>query len=418
MKQIANRNLRVVVTALVIVFALAFSSASPVQAQTFQVLHTFTGGNDGAIPYAGLTTAGAGRFYGTTYGNPATSSVFRLAASGSGWVLTPLTDFRLAGGGQDPTSAVVVGPDGNLYGTTQHGGQGDCGGDGTCGTVFELQPPPTACSSFLCPWTQIVLYRFSGNDGANPYSGVIFDNAGNLYGTTLYGGTGSCGCGVVYKLTPSGGGWTQTVIHNFAGGSDGKYPFGGLILDRAGNLYGTAIDGGSAGDGVIYELSPSNGGWTETIVHNFAGIDGSGPIAGLIADQSGNFYGVASGGGTTDGGTAFELSNPGNWTYTLLYNFARGDYPYGALAFDSAGSLYGTTSGLGSNGYGTVFKLTPSNGSWVGTDLHDFSGSDGAFPLGSVTLDASGNIYGTALDGGGFFDNCDAGCGTVWEITP
>jgi uncharacterized repeat protein (TIGR03803 family) len=412
--------------ALAIVFALTVAAAPAAQGQTFKVIHTFTGGADGASPVAGLTMDRGGRFYGTTYGSPSAGSVFKLASSGPGWALFPLNDFRLAGGGANPASEVVFGSDGNLYGTTFDGGLAHCGGnDSGCGVVFELQPPPTVCALVLCPWTEIVLYTFGElPDGETPNSGVVFDKAGSLYGTTLYGGTGSCadgaGCGVVYKLTPSGGGWTEQVLYSFQGGSnDGELPYGGLIFDQAGNLYGTALDGGSAGDGVIYELTPSSGGWTETILHAFQGSDGSQPFAGLIADKSGNLYGVASGGGSANGGAAFELSNPGHWTYTLLYSFAPGSDPYAPLTFDSVGNLYGTTSGLGSNeNTGTVFRLTPSNGGWAETDLHDFTGfANGAYPLGGVTLDANGNLYGTTLDGGPF-GTCSLGCGVVWEITP
>ncbi len=392
----------------------------PVLAQTFTVLHTFTGQGDGSNPDAGLTMDRGGRFYGTTSG--AYGSVFKLALSGSGGALSPLYDFSYpVKNGDIVYSKATFGPDGNLYGTTWEGGQGDCQEGGGCGTVFKLQPSPTSCKSFLCPWILTVLYRFSGSDGANPAGEVVFDQAGSLYGTTVYGGTGSCtdGCGVVYKLTPSSGGWTESVIHNFVAGDDGALPSAGLIFDAAGNLYGTAAEGGSGGAGILYELTPSNGGWTETILHNFQGSDGSFPPSTLIADRSGNLYGVTNLGGSAGGGTAFELSNPGNWTYAVLYNFAANSGPYGSLIFDTAGNLYGTTSNGGANKIGTVFKLSPSDGGWTETVLHTFAGiPDGAFPYSSVTFDANGNLYGTASAGGGFLQICVNGCGTVFEITP
>ncbi|MFZ0314854.1 MAG: choice-of-anchor tandem repeat GloVer-containing protein [Candidatus Korobacteraceae bacterium] len=394
-----------------------------VPAQTFRVLHTFTGQGDGANPVASLVMGGEGRFYGTTSGGY--GSVFKLALSASGGVLSPLHDFSYpVNGGDVLYGPVTFGPDGNLYGTALDGGQGDCNEGGGCGTVFKLQPPASVCKSFLCPWTETVLYRFQGPpDGGNPYSGVLFDQAGNMYGTTAYGGNGGCdfgaGCGAVYKLTPSGGGWTESIIHNFVAGADGQLPAGGLIFDRAGNLYGTTANGGPTGIGIIYQLTPSGSGWTETILHTFQGADGAVPYDTLISDQEGNLYGTSIAGGATNGGTVFELSHPGSWTYNLLHSFAD-DGPYAGVVFDTAGNLYGATTQGGANGSGSVFKLTPSNGVWTETVLHSFSfgDGDGAQPLGGVTLDSNGNIYGTASDGGGFFTVCDIGCGTVWEITP
>lgn len=397
-------------------------TAVAAQAQTFQVLHTFTGQGDGANPYAGLTVDRGGRLYGTTGGGY--GSIFKFALSGPGWVLNPLHDFsEPVRNGDVVFSKVIIGPDGNLYGTTWQGGEGDCQEGGGCGTVFKLQPPPSSCKSFLCPWRETVLYRFSGgSDGANPNSEVVLDNAGNLYGTTVYGGNGQCnnlGCGVVYELTPSNGGWTESVIHNFAAGTDGALPLAGLIFDQAGSLYGAAAAGGSAGAGIIYELTPSGGGWTETILHTFQGSDGSFPPATLIADQAGNFYGVTADGGSAGGGTVFELSPTGNWTFTLLYSFPSSSDPQASLVLDSSGNLYGTTYLGGVNKIGTVFKLSRSNGGWTETDLHVFGGvGDGAFPMSSLSFDANGNLYGTASDGGGFLGICDQGCGTVFEITP
>ena len=321
-----------------ITFLTTILMVATAQAQSFQVIYFFTGQGDDGTPTAGLTPDGAGTFYGTTSGITIASngSVFKLGASISGWILSPLNNFHQAGGGARPNDKITIGPDGNLYGETYLGGQGDCGGDGSCGVVFKLQPPPRACASFLCPWKQIVLYQFGmPPDAGIPVGEVIFDTAGNLYGVTAYGGSGPCGigCGAVYKLTPSGGGWTETVIYSFLGGSTGQLPLGGLILDAAGNLYGTAL-GGSAGQGVIYELSPSNAGWTQTILHTFQGTDGVVPTGSLIADRFGNLYGTTNGGAGING-TVFELSHPGNWSFQVLYTFPTeyGDAPVRLIGF-------------------------------------------------------------------------------------
>ena len=292
-----------------------------------------------------------------------------------------------------------------------------------------MQAPSHACGSSFCSWTQVVLHQFNAlPDAGVPESSVIFDRAGNLYGTTAYGGTGICyndihlnyGCGTVYKLTPSNGGWTETILYSFQGGSDGETPVGGLIFDAAGNLYGTTEGGGAYGYGTIFELSPSGGGWTESIVHTFAYSDGADPYGNLIADASGNLYGVTETGGADTSGVVFELSHPGNWTFNLLYSFPYGSPPAGTLVFDGSGNLYGATVAGGAYGNGTAYKLTLSNGSWTATDLHDFQTSDGTLPNGALVFDSAGNLYGTSAYGGiGFDGPCyGVGCGTVWEITP
>jgi len=381
------------------------------RAQTFTILHTFTASGDGQGPTASPILAGNGALYGVaTFGGGGDGGgAFKLAPHGGGWALNPLFTHT---GAID--SKLVVGPDGNLYGTSGEGGIDNCGEGGGCGTVFMLQPPPSACASFSCPWRETVLYQFTnGSDGATPASEVVFDSAGNLYGVTLYGGDFNCnqfyGCGVVYKLTRSGSGWTESVIHTFVGGSDGYWPGGGLVFDTTGNLFGVTQQGGS-GVGVLYELSPSNGGWSETILHNFP-PDGK-PFGTLARDPAGNLYGMS-------GLDIFELSQPGNWSYAVLYSFTHDDDPVGGLTLDRAGNLYGATIQAGEYGYGYVYKLAPSGGSWVLNDLHDFSQSDGTYANGLLTLDANGDVYGTS-GGGGFFNNgsCYLGCGSAWKITP
>jgi uncharacterized repeat protein (TIGR03803 family) len=410
--------LAIMLMLLFLIFVLLFMAvtAQTAQAQTFKVLHSFTGGVDGSNPWAGLIMDKAGNLYGTTTGVAIGDGgkVFRLSKKGSGWVFTPLYSFRGGNDGAFPEARVIFGPDGSLYGTTSEGGGDSCSAYG-CGTVFNLRPPAHASPNVLGGWAETVLYRFSGGtDGANPAFGdLIFDNAGSLYGTTLNGGVD---WGTVFQLTPSGSGWTKSVLYTFSGGSDGAGPYAGLIFDNAGNLYGTTVVGGTYGAGTVFQLMPSGSGWTENVLYSFQGGDDGGlPIAGLIFDQSGNLYGATINGGTGGGGTVFELtSSGGSWTYSLLYSFTGGTQcgPWGTLVMDRAGNLYGTTQCDGAYGQGSVFKLTPSDDTWMYTSLHDFAGSDGGASLGNVIFDANGNLYGTATSGGSH------GYGVVWEITP
>ncbi len=379
------------------------------QAQTLTVLHTFTGGADGYEPFAGVTLDQQGRIYGTTYSGGIRNAgvVFRLAREGGGWTLSPIYSFGSQGhDGSTPYSRVVFGPGGLLYGTTVYGGAQNFG------TVFSLQPPATACKSALCPWIESILYSFTdGADGAFPEFGdLVFDQAGNIYGTTAAGG--SSNGGVVFKLARSGSGWTQSVIWNFTGGSDGGGPYAGVIFDNAGNLYGTVGSGGSGGYGTIYELSPTQSGWSETTLYSFTGEFGYGS-GGLVRDTHGNLFGITGG---LDGGisAAYELTpQNGSWSFTLLQNF--GDEYVGAVAaptFDSHGILYGSLPTVGNDFTGEIFSLTPSGDQWIYRSFYTFNGSNSGVPLGAVTFDAGGNMYGTGLDGGSDYD------GTVWEITP
>jgi uncharacterized repeat protein (TIGR03803 family) len=283
--------------------------------------------------------------------------------------------------------------------------------------------------------TESVLHNFNpiGTSAAFPGSSLIFDAAGNLYGTSGSGSNTTCGtdgCGTAFELSPKvGGGWGVKVLHSFDNnGKDGYQTSAPLILDAAGNLYGTTVMGGSHGGGTVFELLPkTGGGWTERVLHNFSSsntADGAFPYGGLILDAAGNLYGTTQGGGTYNDGTVFKLTPSGNsWTETVLYSFNpnnRGPYfPYAGLIFDSAGDLYGTTVG-GGDGYGTVFELSSaSGGAWTATVLHSFDpfGNDGSYPYGGLTLDAVGNLYGATLQGGN--SGCNGfGCGTVFELTP
>jgi len=413
---------------IVVVLALILIFTQPALAQNFQVIWNFTGGQDGAAPTAGLTLDRAGNLYGTaSYGGNRAGpcwengcgTVFKLTHKNSDWVLTPLYSFAAGNDGAEPTSRVVFGPDGSLYGSTSSGGNG-------FGTIFNLRPAATVCKTALCPWTETPLYQFAGgSDSADPGQGdLVFDRAGNLYGTTMEGGPGcnGFGCGTVFVLTPAHGGWTESVLYRFAGGSDGANPNAGVILDSAGNLYGTTMEGG-LGYGTVYQLKPSASGWTEQVLYSFtAGNDGYDPMGGLIFDGLGNLYGTALSGGAGGGGTAFELTpSEGSWNFILLYNFGGMAYPKSSLMMDAAGNLYGTTFHGGSGrglcppggpGCGTVYRLTPSPSGWNYTELHSFDVNDGAAPSGGVVMDTKGNLYGTAASGGG------NGFGVVWEIEP
>ncbi len=406
-------SLRTAVFALALVCVLVPLTALSPQAQTLTVLHYFTGGVDGAYPDAGLTMDGDGNLYGTTFGagySNSNGSAYKLTHKNGGWTFAPLHTFTGGDDGGLPYAGVVFGPDGTLYGTTSQGGAYGQG------TVFRLQPPPHFSPNLLAPWDETVLYSFQGgNDGANPYGAVTFDPTGNIYGTTYAGGGPRGGNGTVYQMTPSGGGhWTENVIYSFSN-SDGSIPLSSLTRDNSGNLYGTTVAGGANGYGTIYELSYSAGsGWAQSFLYSFNANGVANPYVGLIFDPSGNLYGA-----TADGaGGIFKLTpSDGTWTYSLLYGSGGGISACGArgnLVRDGEGNLYGTTYCDGSNG--TIFKLTPINGGWTYTTLYYFTGdNDGYWPASNVVMDASGNLYGTTFGGGPYGDG---GYGVVWELTP
>ena len=350
----------------------------------------------------------AGNLYGTSNGSGSGyGAVYKVSkGSGGGFVTLPLHDFVGGNDGALPAARVVFGPDGELYGTTSEGGGSGCNGLG-CGTVFKLSPPPTACKSALCLWTETVLYRFTGSgDGAVPeYGDLIFDSAGSIYGTT---GSGAYGYGTVYKLTNSGGNWTESTLYAFTANGDGFYPLGGVVFDSAGNLYGTTDTG-------VFELSPSGGGWTETVLHEFAyETDGLVSEAGLVFDNRGNLYGNTHTLGPGEGGTIFELTpSGGSWRFQVLYAFQGGTGPVGSpLLLDTAGNLYGARTNTPSGG-GEAFELMNTEGSWSYVPLHEFSGGNqGSTPYGSVVMDANGILYGTSSGGGAH------NFGTVYKLTP
>jgi uncharacterized repeat protein (TIGR03803 family) len=398
--------------------ALAMLALPTAQGQTFRVIHSFTGGGDGYQPFAGLTLDQGGNLYGTTT-QYVEGTVFEMKHRNGSWTLNTLYEF--GSGEWIPQGRIVPGPGGALYGTTSTGGNSNCTEFG-CGTVYGLRPPQTICRSFNCLWSAAIV-SLMGNNGWQPgFVDPAFDAAGKMYITTTTGGVNFDGN--VVQLTRSGGVWTASSIHDF-NGADGYSPYSGVTFDSQGNMYGTTWLGGPYGAGTIYRLTPSGSGWTFETLYAFPNLsDGALPVGGLVLDQAGNLYGTTQEGGSGNGGTVFELSPSGGaWHFTVLYSFTGTYGPLDTLTMDAAGNLYGTTFKVGAFGQGSVFKLTRNNGSWSFTDLHDFTGaSDGANSVGSVALDPGGNMYGTTSAGGLELESCftenNPGCGTVWEITP
>lgn len=405
--------------ALALTIALALTQLA--QAQTYNVVHNFSGSPDGANPIAGVTLDAAGNIYGTTSagGRMGFGTVYRLVHSGPNWLFYLVYTFngltQNSTDGSAPYSRVVIGPDGFLYGTTHSGGNGQgCKALHGCGTVYSVKPKP---GNIWVPWQETVLYQFGTYDGSNPdYGDLVFDQAGNLYGTTRNGGAYLLGA--VYKLTPSSGTWSEQVLYSFAGSPDGATPLSGPIFDQAGNLYGTTNAGGVNGWGTAYQLKPSGPPWTESILHNFqGGSDGIAPTGGVVFDPAGDLYGATQTGGAGGGGTVFELTpqSGGSWSLNPLYGFIGQGFggQYRTVAMDNTGNLYGTASGGAAHPWGSVFKLTRTNGGWTYISLHDFTGgADGGTPYGSLAFDANGNLYGTTYAGGA------NGQGVVFEISP
>jgi uncharacterized repeat protein (TIGR03803 family) len=301
------------------------------------ILYSFTGGADGGNPRSGLLLDAAGNLFGITAGGgifPGNGVIFKLDPNGDETVLHSLTQADGAGS----ASGLIRDPSGNFYGTTELGGAHNLG------AVFKLD----ALGNYS------VLYSFASPKGGDePFAGLVRDAAGNLYGTTF--GGGQFGAGTVYKVDPSG---NETVLYNFRGGSDGLFPSSSLLLDRAGNLYGTTDAGGAFGAGTVFKLFATG---QEKILHSFGATgDGASPFVGLVQDRLGNFYGVTDGGGTSGHGTVFKMDKSGN--VSVLYSFTAGPdgaRPEAALWRDASGNLFGTTLDRGSgHNAGTVFELT------------------------------------------------------------
>jgi uncharacterized repeat protein (TIGR03803 family) len=444
----------------------------------------------------GLVFDSVGNLYGTleSGGQFDGGVVFELSPTSSGeWNQTILYNFggiRHYGNGTDPVGRLIIDEDGNLFGVTFGGGTG-CVGEG-CGTVYELSPTTSG------EWKETILYEFTGQeDGEYPDGALIFDGEGNLYGTASRGGPRiSCQCGNVFELVPQGnGGWAHRILYIFQGGSDGANPEFPLIFDSAGNLYGSTTDGGGApscgttGCGTVYELSPNgSGGWNEKVLasfdptttgyalssgvfqnaagqlfgegwegatsaeagfvysltpasgqwnysalSNFTYTDGVFPEASLVANSKGYLYGTTEFGGSLNMGSVFELkpSSTGSWTESVIYNFSAGHEVGGSFAptaqpssliVDSAGNLYGEAVGGGSKNDGMVYKLSAQlDGSWQLTTLYSFLGGvGGTSPYGGLVMDSAGNLYGTTEYGGKgtIQGQRPTGYGIVFELSP
>jgi uncharacterized repeat protein (TIGR03803 family) len=432
-----DKRLSVGLMAAFVVLTATLFVTSAWAASREKILHNFGDhGNDGILPSNGaLIFDSAGNLYGTTYAggtgtacNENCGTVFELTPeSNGGWTEKILHNFGHGSDGSNPAGSLIFDASGNLYGTTTGGGS-----HGAC-TVFELSPNASG------GWSKKVLHSFNHKDGLNPYANLILDAAGNLYGTTATGGSGTdCfgyGCGTVFELTQnSSGDWTEKVLHTFHKNRDGWLLYDSLIFDAVGNLYGTTSKGGTVTDclgngcGTVFELTPkADGGWSEKVLHRFNSKDGGAPN-GLIFDASGNLYGTTYFGGRYSNrfncpsgcGTVFELMPTAEaWNERLIHNFdddgKDGFGPSASLIFDAAGNLYGTTAFGRVRGTGTVFEMTPTaNGDWNEKVLHSFqdNSGDGQWPIAAVVMGAAGNLYGTTEIGG----SVGGGGGTAFEI--
>jgi uncharacterized repeat protein (TIGR03803 family) len=422
------------------------AAAAPTETQ----LYAFTGGGDGSFghnasrPLSDLIQDSAGALYGTTnYGGDGCGAngigcgtAFKLvppAPGGLTWTLQFLTSFTGGTDGSFPAAGLTMGSGGVLYGTTA---DADIGAVSTGGTIFKLIPPTKVQPA----WRRTILYHFKGgSNGAGPLAKLSIDANGALFGTTAYGGTSNNGTVFMLAPPPPGKGvWTQTVLYQFAGGTDGSRPSGALLIDAQGALYGTTANGGSPdGLGTVFKLTPPAPGgsnWTEQVLYRFKfGNDGGFPgYSGLVADASGALYGTTVAGGSSfSSGTVFQLNPPAPgkklWIEKVLRRFhgaaADGGGPNSGVTIDQNGNLYGTALNGGPAGVGTVFELTPPTPGgtmWGFKSLHRFTGgADGANPWATVTVSADGTVFGTTSQGGGA---CPAltsnGCGTIFKITP
>jgi len=403
----AIRLLLILVNSVLLVAFLTLTAT----AQSLNTLYEFQGGADGGAPNE-LIRDSAGNLYGTTIAGGKTifGTVFKIDNSGKKTIL-----YNFLGGtdGTEPHGGLVRDAEGNLYGTTEYGGDLSvlCAGMQGCGVVFKVDPTGH----------ETVLYSFTGGaDGGQPLAGLMLDSAGNLYGTTAGGGIGGCdywavGCGVVFKLDSTG---KETVLYSFVGGTDSGVPASPVIGDSSGNLYGLTSGVGAAASGSVFKLD-ANG--KETVLHAFSNVpDGSQPYGRLVRDGAGNLYGTTYGGGIFDPnncgdggcGVVFEVTPTGK--EHVLYSFAggpRGWGPLAGLARDKQGNLYGAAA-LGGAGFaccGVVFELNPKREEIL---LHTFTGAaDGGGPETGLILDAAGNLYGTAGQG-------TSGNGVAFTITP
>jgi uncharacterized repeat protein (TIGR03803 family) len=378
-----------------ILSALIAASSIAASAQKETVLHSFSG-SDGANPYSTLAMDTSGNLYGTTQGGGeyGYGTVFALSPQKQETVLYSFCKLASCADGATPYAGVILDSQNNLYGTTNLGGEYDNG------TIFKVNSAGV----------ETVLYSFKGSpgDGELPHGGLVFDAKGNIYGTTEAGGVN--GTGTVFKLTPSG---KESIVYNFApSDSTGPInPFAGLTINAEGNFYGTSITGGT-GLGTVFKLTP---GGDETTLYTFGSNDGYAPYGGITLDSKGNLYGTASGGGANQVGVVFKLSPSGRLLFSTSLSRASGDEPYANLVLDSKGNIYGTAFGGGANGSGAVFKL-PRSGASV-TALYSFCSqsncSDGVEPRGGLIFDSNGVLYGTAIFGGNSTNS-----GVVYKLVP
>lgn len=389
--------------------------ASAAWASKENVLWNFSGTNgDGSNPWSNYFISDAkGNLYGATDSGGTNSDgiVFMLTPAGEEKILYEFQG-QGAGDGSSPYGRLAFDTKGNIYGTTQSGGA-----NGT-GTVYELTKHGSG-------WKEKVIYTFSagGLDGADPSAGMTIAADGTMYSTTPDGG--AYGAGAIFSLKKTAKGWQQTVIHSLNFPSEGGFPYEGLMMDAAGNLYGAAPSGGSGSNGVIYRLNHTKQGWEYTNLYSFTGQNGDGGglyWIDLISDSAGNIYGATSFGGTNGTGTVWELVySKAKKTYSesILYEFGTGtsgdgNNPYGGLVMDSKGNLYGTALYGGSDGLGVVYKVTKHGKTWKETIVHDFAGgtTDGQSPTGNLFMDSTGRVYGMAENGG------TSNLGIVYRITP
>jgi len=377
-------------------------------------LYSFTGGNDGSFPHAGVIADAKGNFYGVTSSGGANHAgvIFELSPPAKGdttWTQTTLYSFTGGNDGANPQAGLMMDARGNLYGTTYSGG---ATGNGV---VFEL-----ARHKSKGTWTYHTLWGFTGgNDGGVPAGSLTMDSAGNLYGTTTQGGTGVVG--TVFELSPNGKKWSESVLYNFTGNNDGGEPMGNVLLGKDGNLYGTTAGYGQFNYGVVYKLTAQGGGnWGFSVLHAFAGgSDGEVPRDGLIQDANGTLYG-ATAGFAESYGNVFEMSTDGS-NYNVIYSIIggqgfTGNGPWQTVSLGADGTIYGTTYADGASSFGEVFQLTPEGNSWTPKVLYTFpGGAGGQYSYSKVWLDKLGRLYGTTYGvagQGGFFP------GTVWRIKP
>jgi uncharacterized repeat protein (TIGR03803 family) len=391
--------------ALILVFA-ARGSAS-----TEKVLYKFCSLQncaDGAYPYAGTISDKAHNLYGTTQqgGNNFNGLVYELKHTKGGWKEIVLYEFTGGTDGAGPMGQLVFDAKGNLYGIANGGGAG-------YGTVYELTPSKGK-------WAFKVIHTFQGgNDGVVNIgvSGLVLDKAGHLYGMTEMGGT--AGFGTIFELSRSGSSWKKTTLYSFAGGADAADPLMGLTWDSAGNLYGATVGGGTDGCGAVFELAHQKKTWTESVIYNFTGgSDGCWPEFGSVTiPKSGEIYGTTGAGGSYNQGVIYLLkASNGTWSETTLYDFTGGNdggQVFAGVTLDPAGNIFGAAAYYGTGAYGAVVELKKQKSGWQEKTLHDFTGSDGGYLYGNIMVGAKGNLYGTTFRGGNLSCNSiQQGCGS------